>query len=166
MLVVVQYFPLIGMDQLLSALQKVLVGFGRVDMLGMDQRQPSVMAEVSSQRQMVALVRLVTQNTGTASGGTVSFNTGVVTLLSNIARTGGSATVGAGQACAGAGVSFFGDNGGNVTGVNNAGSDGGSPYGQTPSTADTRLIMNLNRTFGFIGGAGATNSQPWRCDCW
>ena len=96
------------------------------------------------------------ENTGTASGGTVSFNTGVVTLLSNIARTGGSATVGSGQACAGAGVSFFGDNGGNVTGVNNAGSDGGSPYGQTPSTADTRLIMNLNRTFGFIGGAGAT----------
>ncbi len=96
------------------------------------------------------------QSTGTASGGTVSFNTGVVTLLSNIARTGGSATVSAGQACAGAGVSFFGDNGGNVTGVNNAGSDGGSPYGQPPSTSDTRLIMNLNRTFGFIGGAGAT----------
>jgi len=100
------------------------------------------------------------QSTGTASGGTVSFNTGVVTLLSNIARTGGSATVSAGQACAGAGVSFFGDNGGNVTGVNNAGSDGGSPYGQTPSTSDTRLIMNLNRTFGFIGGAGAATNNP------
>jgi len=100
------------------------------------------------------------QSTGTASGGTVSYNTGVVTLLSNIARTGGSATVSAGQACSGAGVSFFGDNGGNVTGVNNAGSDGGSPYGQTPSTSDTRLIMNLNRTFGFIGGAGATNNSP------
>ena len=98
------------------------------------------------------------QSTGTASGGTVSFNTGVVTLLSNIARTGGSATVSAGQACAGAGVSFFGDNGGNVTGVNNAATGGGSPYGQTPSTSDTRLIMNLNRTFGFIGGAGAANA--------
>ena len=80
-------------------------------------------------------------------------------MLSNIARTGGSATVSSGQACPGAGVSFFGDSGGNVTGVNNAGINGGSPYGQTPSTSDTRLIMNLNRTFGFIGGAGANNAS-------
>ena len=63
-LVVVQYFPLIGMDQLLSALQKVLVGFGRVDMLGMDQPLPSVMAEVSSQRQMVDRERLITRIQG------------------------------------------------------------------------------------------------------
>ena len=63
-LVVVQYFPLIGMDQLLSALQKVLVVFGRVDMLGMDQRQLSVMAEVSSQRQMVDRERLITRVQG------------------------------------------------------------------------------------------------------
>ena len=99
------------------------------------------------------------QSTGTASGGTASFNTGVVTLLSNIARTGGSATVSSGQACAGAGVSFFGDNGGNTTGAT-GGTDGGSPYGQTPSTSDTRLIMNLNRTFGFTGGGGAGNADP------
>ena len=98
------------------------------------------------------------QSTGTASGGTVSFNTGVVTLLSNIARTGGSATVSSGQYCAGAGVSFFGDNGGNTTGSN--GATGGSPYGQPPSTSDTRLIMNLNRTFGFLGGPGAFNAVP------
>ena len=98
------------------------------------------------------------QSTGTASGGTVSFNTGVVTLLSNIARTGGSATVSSGQYCAGAGVSFFGDNGGNTTGSN--GATGGSPYGQPPSTSDTRLIMNLNRTFGFLGGPGAFNGDP------
>ena len=45
-----------------------------------------------------------------------------------------------------------------MTGVNNAATGGGSPYGQTPSTSDTRLIMNLNRTFGFIGGAGAANA--------
>ena len=100
------------------------------------------------------------QSTGTASGGTVSFNAGVVTLLANIARTGGSAAVtSGGQVCAGAGVSFFGDNGGNTTSSQSA-NVGGSPYGQPPSTSDTRLIMNLNRTFGFIGGAGAATGDP------
>jgi hypothetical protein len=96
---------------------------------------------------------------GTASGGTVSFNTGVVTLLSNIGRTGGSATVSAGQSCAGAAVNFFGDGGANTTG-GNFGTPGGSPYGQYPSTSDTRLIMGLDRTFGFIGGGGSTNNSP------
>jgi hypothetical protein len=99
-------------------------------------------------------------STGTASGGTAYFNTGVVTLLSNIARTGGSAAVtSGGQVCAGAGVSFFGDNGGNTT-SSFGGGPGGSPYGQTPSTSDTRLIMNLNRTFGFIGGIAAGSGDP------
>jgi hypothetical protein len=96
---------------------------------------------------------------GTASGGTASFNTGVVTLLSSIGRTGGSATVSAGQACAGAAVNFFGDGGANTTGAL-GGTSGGSPYGQSPSTSDTRLIMGLDRTFGFIGGVGAGNSDP------
>ena len=93
-------------------------------------------------------------STGTASGGTASFNTGVVTLLSSIGRTGGSATVSAGHPCAGAGVNFFGDGGANTTSAYGA-APGGSPYGQYPSTSDTRLIMSLNRTFGFIGGVGA-----------
>jgi hypothetical protein len=81
-------------------------------------------------------------------------------LLSNIARTGGSAAVtSGGQVCAGAGVSFFGDNGGNTTSSQSA-TVGGSPYGQPPSTSDTRLIMNLNRTFGFIGGAPDATGDP------
>jgi hypothetical protein len=98
-------------------------------------------------------------SSGTASGGTTSFNTGVVTLLSSIGRTGGSATVSLGQACAGAAVNFFGDGGANTTGAL-GGAPGGTPYGQFPSTSDTRLIMGLNRTFGFIGGVGAGNADP------
>lgn len=97
---------------------------------------------------------------GTASGGTASFTTGVVTFLSSVGRSGGSAAVSSSQACSGAGVDFFGDNSGNTTGSEFDGVDGGSPYGQTPSTADTRLIMNLNRTFGFIGGEGKSNNSP------
>ena len=101
-----------------------------------------------------------TSSGGTANGGTTSFTTGVVTFFSSVGRNGGSSTVTVRQAGAGAGVDFFGDNGGNTTGSQFAGVDGGSPYGQTPSTADTRLIMNLNRTFGFIGGEGKTNNSP------
>jgi hypothetical protein len=97
-------------------------------------------------------------SSGTASGGTVSFNAGVVTFLSNIARTGGSATVSSGQSCGGAGVSFFGDNGGDKTG-SSTGNNGGSPYGASSGT-DTRLIMGLDRSFGFFGGAGTANGDP------
>lgn len=95
---------------------------------------------------------------GTASGGTVIYNTGVVTLLSNIARTGGTATVNSTRKqCGGAGVDFFGDGGANTPGFYAL--DGGSPYG-TPTNIDTRLIMGLDRSFGFFGGAGASSGDP------